>query len=174
MCEVQPDPGVHALQVCPGAPAGSCAHPGYNWTTPKSMHRDGGLLYASSTDGINFTKPMLKIVEAYGSKANNLVWRTGSGPAQVGVFWDGRGKLFRAFGKGWGLGMGKGMGVASSSDGIHGWTNWTAAPATGPQGDTSNNALWDESLQQYSEHLPPPAPLPSALWLVLPRQTRHL
>ena len=42
------------MQVCPGAAPGvyhSCAHPAYNYTVPATAKRDGGLLYARSTDG---------------------------------------------------------------------------------------------------------------------------
>ena len=69
--------------VCPGAspgnPSDTCAHPGYNYTVPKTAHKDGGLLYARSTDGINFQKPQLGLVEVFGSAQNNVVYRTGGG-----------------------------------------------------------------------------------------------
>ena len=55
----RPTPPTHAdglcsVQVCPGAAPGvyrSCAHPTYNYTVPATAKRDGGLLYARSTDG---------------------------------------------------------------------------------------------------------------------------
>jgi len=63
------------------------------------------------------------------------------------------------FGKSFGIPMrgydGKkvSVGVASSFDGIHNWTNWTSVASMGLTGthgaDTSNNALWDEHLQEY-------------------------
>ena len=40
------------------------------------------------------------------------------------------------------------MGTASSFDGLR-WANWTSAAGMEVQGDTSNNALWDEHLRQY-------------------------
>ena len=169
--------------VCPGASPGNltdtCAHPGYNYTVPRTAHKDGGLLYARSTDGIHFEKPNLGLVEVFGSTQNNVVYRTGGGPAQTGIFFDEHAQLFRMFGKNFAVEMGQGVGVASSVDGIHNWTNYTPAPSMGlahgadtrcgtnclrccHQGSHgpadltpvcsvlySNNALWDESLQRY-------------------------
>ena len=113
------------------------------------MHSDGGLLYARSSDGLAWEKPNLGLVEAFGSTQNNIVYHTGGGPAQTGVFFDEHTNVFRMFGKNFGVGMRTGtqkgsVGVASSRDGIHNWTNWTAAASMGLQrgADTSNNALW--------------------------------
>lgn len=41
------------------------------------------------------------------------------------------------------------MGVSSSVDGVHNWGNCTSAASMECQGDTTNNALWDEDLKQY-------------------------
>jgi hypothetical protein len=121
--------------VCPGAsptnPHDTCAHPGYNYTVPKTAHRDGGLLYARSTDGVHFQKPNLGLVEVFGSTQNNIVYRTGGGPAQTGVFFDEHAQVFRMFGKDFGIEMGQEVGVASSFDGIHNWTNFTPAASMG-------------------------------------------
>jgi hypothetical protein len=140
--------------VCPGTSPSNptkCAHPTYNYTVPNATHSDGGLLYARSTDGIRFEKPTLGLVEVFGSKQNNVVYRTGGGPAQTGVWFDERAGVFRMFGKNLWVGTGGGVGVASSFDGIHNWTNFTPAASMGLShgADTSNNALWDETLQRY-------------------------
>ena len=96
--------------VCPGASptnsSSNCAHPGYNYTVPKTAHRDGGLLYARSTDGIHFQKPNLGLAEVFGSTQNNIVYRTGGGPAQTGEA-DERAQVFRMFGKNFGIEMGR-------------------------------------------------------------------
>ena len=43
------------------------------WYTCRDKERQGGVAYAESTDGVNWEKPNLGIVEYHGSKHNNLV-----------------------------------------------------------------------------------------------------
>ena len=76
-----------AKLVCPGAspakctrngahakvaPSEQCCHPGFNFTIPTTAHASGGLLYASSTDGVSFVRPRLGLNELLGSTQNNV------------------------------------------------------------------------------------------------------
>jgi hypothetical protein len=155
-----------AKLVCPGAspgkctrngasakvnPSDKCCHPGFNHSIPTSANASGGLLYASSTDGVNFVRPKLGLNELLGSTANNAVFvNPGGGASQVGVFFDESAGVYRAFGKAFppSAGIEKGMGVASSHDGLH-WENFTSAKQLDLNGDTSNNALWDPHTKRY-------------------------
>ena len=49
-------------------------------------NREMGICYATSNDGINWTKPEMGMVDYNGSKANNILWR---GDGKAGEFWEG-------------------------------------------------------------------------------------
>ena len=137
--------------VCSGRRMGMCPHAGWEGP-PETRGPRTGLLYANSTDGLTWTKPALGMVAAppHDSTANNIVLATALGN---GVFYDDRAGLYRQFGRAPAAHCPPGdkasqLGVSSSVDGLH-WENCTSAAAMACQGDTSNNALWDEDLQQY-------------------------
>jgi hypothetical protein len=106
-------------------------------------HREMGICYAVSRDGIRWEKPSLGIVEFEGSKGNNLVWR---GPHGSGIFKDPRDpdpkRRYKAFFKG------KMISVGFSPDGIH-WSDAIECPEANVRGDTHNNALWAPTLGEY-------------------------
>jgi len=153
-----------AKLICPGASpetctrnsqhADKCCHPGFNFTIPQTANESGGLLYASSTDGVTFVRPKLGLNELLGNTQNNAVFVIpGHAASQVGVFYDESVQpgIFRAFGKDFPPSLASSrrmMGVASSHDGLV-WTNWTSAGELEVNGDTSNNALFDPYLKQY-------------------------
>ena len=98
-------------------------------------HREMGVCYAVSTDGIRWDRPELDLIEFNGSTRNNLVMRDVHG---VGVTLDphdpdpaGR---FKAFMEG---------GTASSPDGLH-WSPIRPCPEIDARWDTHNNLFWDE------------------------------
>ena len=108
--------------------------------------RESGLCYATSTDGIVWHKPELGLVEFDGSKRNNLVMRMIHGP---GVFKDLRdpdpARRYKLFGVDENT---KSMAVAFSSNGLH-WSPLIQCPRIEAQGDTHNNALWDDGSGKY-------------------------
>ncbi|WP_395735860.1 M15 family metallopeptidase [Prosthecobacter sp.] len=114
---------------------------------PSTVHDVGWyLLYATSKDGVHWDKPELGIHLFAGSRANNIVARD---CPNVGVFKDlheadpaQRYKMVSD------VGLGKPQ-VRFSPDGIH-WGEAMAAQGFGPQnGDTHNNAFWDEKSRKY-------------------------
>ncbi len=103
-------------------------------------HREMGVCYAVSTDGIHWDRPELGLIEFNGSTPNNLVMRDVHG---VGVMLDphdldpaGR---FKAFMEG---------GVARSPDGLH-WSPIQPCPEIDARWDTHNNLFWDERHGRY-------------------------
>ncbi|MBX3010115.1 MAG: hypothetical protein KF832_01365 [Caldilineaceae bacterium] len=140
-------------------------HPGtYVERLQQARARDGnaaremGVCYATSTDGISWTKPTLGITEFGGSRANNLVMRYAHGN---GVFKDPhatdpaeRYKMVLYHEET------RRMLVAWSADGQH-WSTPLHCPAielphrddpANPifwMGDTHNNALWVPELECY-------------------------
>ncbi|OHB76516.1 MAG: hypothetical protein A2W31_13560, partial [Planctomycetes bacterium RBG_16_64_10] len=102
--------------------------------------REMGLCYATSKDGLVWTKPELGLVDFNGDKKNNLVMRDIHG---VGVWQDLRDaeakQWFKAFMTG---------GVATSPDGLH-WSEFVPCPEIEAQGDTHNNAFWDALTGKY-------------------------
>ena len=103
-------------------------------------HREMGVCYAVSTDGIHWDRPELGLIEFNGSTRNNLVMRDVHG---VGVTLDphdpdpaGR---FKAFMEG---------GVARSPDGLH-WSPLQPCPEIDARWDTHNNLFWDEGNGRY-------------------------
>jgi hypothetical protein len=105
-------------------------------------HREMGICYAESSDGLNWTKPSLKLVEFQGSKDNNLVLR---GPHGTGVLRDARAtdpqRRYKM--------LYDGMAVRFSADGLH-WSSAVPCPGVVPKADTHNNAFWVPELQRYA------------------------
>jgi D-alanyl-D-alanine dipeptidase len=114
---------------------------------PSTVHDVGWyLLYATSKDGIRWDKPALGIHKFAGSSANNIVARD---CPNVGVFKDlhdaDPARRYKMVSD---VGLGKPQ-VRFSADGIH-WGDAVAATGFGAQnGDTHNNALWDERSSKY-------------------------
>ena len=103
-------------------------------------HREMGVCYAVSADGIRWDKPDLGLIEFNGSSHNNLVMRDVHG---VGVTLDPRDPdpagRFKAFMEG---------GTARSSDGLH-WSPNQPCPEIDARWDTHNNLFWDERHARY-------------------------
>jgi len=112
----------------------------------KPTHREMGVCYATSKDGLVWDKPELGIVEFDGSKKNNIVFR---GPHGAGVMKDPReadpARRYKLFAKGGEHGQ---MSVAFSADGLH-WTKMATCPGIQAAGDTHNNAFWAPKLGKY-------------------------
>lgn len=108
-----------------------------------SRHREMGICYAVSRDGIRWEKPNLGVVEFKGSKENNIVWR---GPHGAGIFKDpcdpDPKRRYKAFFKG------NMISVGFSPDGIH-WSEAIKCPEANVRGDTHNNAFWAPTLGEY-------------------------
>ncbi|WP_395743393.1 M15 family metallopeptidase [Prosthecobacter sp.] len=114
---------------------------------PGTVHDVGWyLLYATSKDGIHWDKPELGIHKFAGSGANNIVARD---CPNVGVFKDFRdADPQRRYKMVSDVGLGKPQ-VRFSADGIH-WGEALAAHGFGAQnGDTHNNAFWDDRGGKY-------------------------
>ncbi|MBL9116631.1 MAG: hypothetical protein JNJ83_16610 [Verrucomicrobiaceae bacterium] len=114
---------------------------------PSTVHDVGWyLLYATSKDGLKWEKPKLGLHAFGGTKATNIVARD---CPNVGVFKDlhdvdptRRYKMVSD------VGLGKPQ-VRFSPDGIH-WSDVIDAKGFGAQnGDTHNNAFWDEGISKY-------------------------
>lgn len=116
-------------------------------------NREMAICYATSDDGLVWSKPELGLVEYEGSKANNILWRGGGGkeaapggPHGSGILRDLRepdpGRRYKAFFKS------RILSVAFSADGIH-WGPATACPQADSPADTHNNALWAPTLARY-------------------------
>ena len=116
-------------------------------------NREMAICYATSTDGINWTKPELGLVEYEGSKTNNILWRGGegsrakrAGPHGSGVFKDlldpDPKRRYKALLKS------ENLSVAFSSDGVK-WDSPTPCPDANSAGDTHNNAFWAPTLDKY-------------------------
>jgi PelA/Pel-15E family pectate lyase len=104
--------------------------------------RENGLEYAYSSDGIQWTKPNLGLVEYEGSTKNNLINRD-SGHGH-GIFKDPHesdpAKRYKM------IAREDGVSVAYSADGLH-WSDWI--PAFKVKADTHNNAIWAPTLNKY-------------------------
>lgn len=114
---------------------------------PGTVHDVGWyLLYATSTDGIHWDKPKLGLHKFDGSADTNIVARD---CPNVGVFKDEHdADASRRYKMVSDIGLGRPQ-VRFSADGIH-WDAAIDARGFGAQnGDTHNNALWDERAQKY-------------------------
>jgi hypothetical protein len=119
-------------------------------------HREMGVCYATSKDGLIWDKPELGLVEFEGSKKNNIVMRGKEmdgvffGPHGAGVFKDLYDKnpdrrykmILRA----------ERMAVSYSADGIH-WRDPIPCPEINAAGDTHNNAFWDPATNRYMAYV---------------------
>jgi len=112
----------------------------------KVKNREMGVCYAASSDGIQWKKPELDVVDFGGSKSNNILVR---GPHGAGVFYDKHetesSKQYKMF---FSDNENEMMSVLFSPDGIH-WNNLTACPEIQARGDTHNNAFWDPKRRKY-------------------------
>ena len=110
-----------------------------------------GLCYATSKDGLTWTKPDLGLVEFKGSKSNNIIQR---GLHGAGVFKDMREADARRRykmvygGRFVGTDWEPGVGVRFSEDGIH-WSDPIECSEIEAEGDTHNNAMWVPELNNY-------------------------
>ncbi len=114
---------------------------------PSTVHDVGWyLLYATSKDGIHWSKPELGLHKFAGSTANNIVARD---CPNVGVFKDLHdADASRRYKMVSDVGLGKPQ-VRFSADGIH-WGDAIDVKGFGSQnGDTHNNAFWDERSGKY-------------------------
>jgi hypothetical protein len=109
------------------------------WSTSS---RQAGVCYAYSSDGVNWIKPELGLVECHGNKKNNLVFTS---KHQVTVMQDLREKnpqkRYKAIEP-----SQKSSLIWFSPDGIH----WKEQKIQGiDHGDTHNCVFWDESIEKY-------------------------
>lgn len=114
---------------------------------PSTVHDVGWyLLYATSSNGLKWTKPSLNLHSFGGSSANNIVARD---CPNVGVFRDAHDPdPARRFKMTYDVGLGKPR-VRFSPDGIH-WSEPSEVKGfTAQQGDTHNNAFFDPRLGEY-------------------------
>ncbi|MHC5057896.1 MAG: hypothetical protein ACYTKD_24790 [Planctomycetota bacterium] len=104
--------------------------------------REMGVCYATSKDGIKWTKPELTVCEWEGARSNILV----RGPHGAGVFKDTRetdpARRYKMFFKG------RGMQIAFSADGVR-WSEPVRCEGVKVPGDTHNNVLWAPTLRKY-------------------------
>ncbi|MBT16537.1 MAG: hypothetical protein CMO59_11225 [Verrucomicrobiales bacterium] len=105
--------------------------------------REEALLYATSKDGINWTKPNLGIVNFNGNSNNNIVSRGLSG---AGVIKDELeqlpGRRYKAF-----YCSNSGYKMRYSSDGLN-WGDEVALPGVG-ESDCHANMIWSPELKRY-------------------------
>lgn len=114
---------------------------------PSTVHDVGWyLVYATSKDGIQWDKPKLGLHKFDGDAGTNIVARD---TPNVGVFKDSHdADASRRYKMVYDVGLGQPR-VRFSADGIH-WSEPIEAKGFGPQnGDTHNNAFWDEETQKY-------------------------
>ncbi len=114
---------------------------------PTTIHEQGWyLLYATSPDGLSWTKPELELHAFAGSKKTNIVTRD---TPNAGVMFDAHDPdAARRFKMIYDVGPGK-MRTRFSADGVR-WSEPVEPQGFGAyHGDTHNNAIWDERLQKY-------------------------
>ena len=114
---------------------------------PSAVHDVGWyLLYATSKDGVAWERPALDLHKFDGRGGNNIVARD---TPNVGVFKDPHdANPARRYKMVYDTGLGKPH-VRFSADGMH-WGEPVDAVGFGAQnGDTHNNAMWDERLKKY-------------------------
>jgi hypothetical protein len=119
---------------------------GLNYLKVTPNHREMGICYATSKDGLAWVKPELGLVEFNGSMKNNLVIR---GPHGAGLFKDLResdpARRYKMFTKQDDKGP---MCAAFSPDGLR-WSKLVPCPEIASAGDTHNNAFWSAELGKY-------------------------
>ena len=114
---------------------------------PSTVHDVGWyLLYATSKDGVAWERPALELHKFDGRGGNNIVARD---TPNVGVFKDPHdADPARRYKMVYDTGLGKPH-VRFSADGVH-WGEPVDPVGFGAQnGDTHNNAMWDERLKKY-------------------------
>ncbi len=114
---------------------------------PSTIHEVGWyLLYATSKDGLTWDKPSLGLHAYNGDRNTNIVTRD---TPNVGVFKDlHEPNPSRRYKMVYDVGLGK-LRARFSPDGIH-WTDPVEMLGFGARnGDTHNNALWDERAGKY-------------------------
>ena len=113
------------------------------YMSAKPAGREEAMLYATSADGINWTKPNLGIVNFNGNSNNNIVSRGLSG---AGVIKDELEKLpgrrYKAF-----YCSNSGYKMRYSSDGLN-WGDEVALPGVG-ESDCHANMIWSPELKKY-------------------------
>ena len=133
----------------------------YRGSSGGSDHSDAQVTcVAESTDGIHFTRPNLGLIEAGGTKANNVVWR-GVESHNFSPFLDANpaakpNERFKALGgvkqpgKNWHQGETPGgLYAFASADGIH-WRKLSNTPAiTKGAFDSQNLAFYDTTRNRY-------------------------
>ena len=117
------------------------------------------LCYAESTDGINWHKPVLRLVEFDASKENNIVAPRNLRRSMQGatVFIDERAPEEERY-KLWSKlavtkedrakGLESGLWAMYSPDGIH-WTPYGDNPNPNTKCDTQNVPFWDDRIEKY-------------------------
>lgn len=114
---------------------------------PSTVHDVGWyLLYATSRDGLQWDKPELGLFAHDGDRRTNIVARD---TPNVGVFKDSHDPdATRRYKMVYDTGLGQ-LKARFSPDGIH-WGEPVAMQGFGPRnGDTHNNAFWDERSGKY-------------------------
>ena len=115
--------------------------------------REMGICYATSEDGLAWSKPSLRLVEYAGDNENNILWRGSAGsrakragPHGSGIFKDRDDvdpeRRYKAMLKS------EQLAVSFSEDGIH-WGAPIHCPEANSAGDTHNNAFWAPTLDKY-------------------------
>jgi len=123
-----------------------------NYMKIKPRHREMGVCYAVSKDGIHWDKPELGLVEFDGNKKNNIVMRGKEmkgvfyGPHGAGVFKDTHepdpAKRYKM------ILRARRMAVSYSADGLR-WCEPIQCPEINAAGDTHNNVFWDPYNKRY-------------------------
>jgi len=131
-----------AVSGTPRARRGTISYMQARRTLKDGRRRVMGVCYATSADGLRWTKPRMDVHE-FGGEKSNLV---AVGPHGAGVLKDAREKnpkrRYKMFFKG------RGMSVAFSPDGLH-WSEPRPCPRINVAGDTHNNAFWAPDLGRY-------------------------
>jgi len=113
----------------------------------RPKHREMGICYAQSRDGLEWEKPNLGIIEFAGERTNNLVFR---GPHGSGLMFDVRdpdaSRRYKILAKA--DDETRMLAVAFSADGLH-WSNLRRCPAAAAVADTHNNAFWSPERRKY-------------------------
>jgi hypothetical protein len=137
------------------------------WYGARGEDKVGRLCYATSSDGIHWTRPSLGIVEYEGSKENNIVLASvgsvfldpsasdekrfklicGRGKYTYVSYYDG-GARFRYAEKPPASWHYSGIGGAYSPDGVH-WTYTEKESILPWYTDTANVAFWDDRIRKY-------------------------
>lgn len=114
--------------------------------TPK---REMGLCYAYSSDGINWIKPELGIVEWNGNKQNNILLRCVHGSSVIDQGAESNPSMrYKLFAGSEVPGQKRFMITSTSPDGIH-WAKPQPCLEIESTGDTHNNAVWCPEARRF-------------------------